>query len=194
MAALAQTNLTSAASVADGLRDIKGPIVIPTGWEWVWWALGIFIVIALLVGLLIFLLTRRKQIAAPPLIPPHLRARERLEAALALIGQPKPFVIAVSAALRSYLEERFQFRAPERTTEEFLIELKKTELLLPDQKESLGEFLRRCDLVKFARHEPVEAELRRLHTVALKLVAETKPRPEPRPGPVPSASASEPAT
>jgi hypothetical protein len=59
-----------------------------------------------------------------------------------------------------YLEERFDFHAPERTTEEFLYELQATELLTRDQKESLAEFLKRCDLVKFAKYEPREPELR----------------------------------
>jgi hypothetical protein len=57
--------------------------------------------------------------------------------------------------------------------------LKGTDLLLPDQKDSLGEFLKRCDLVKFARYEPREPELRDLHQSALRLIEETEPQPEP---------------
>ena len=63
--------------------------------------------------------------------------------------------------IRFYLEERFSFRAPERTTEEFLYELQNTNMLLPDQKESLGEFLKHGGLVKFARYEPREVEFAR---------------------------------
>jgi hypothetical protein len=100
-----------------------------------------------------------------------------LQDALALIAQPKPFVIAVSDAARAYLEERFTFRAPERTTEEFLRELQATDRLLPDQKESLGNFLASCDLVKFAKYEPGEPELRELHASAVRLVEETEPKP-----------------
>src|SRR5439155_18093491 len=110
-----------------------------------------------------------------PVIPPHVRARQKLEEALALIGQPREFCILVSDTIRFYLEERFDFHAPERTTEEFLYELQGTQLLLPDQKESLGEFLKSCDLVKFARYEPREPELRELHASALRLVEETEP-------------------
>src|SRR6266478_1668076 len=97
--------------------------------------------------------------------------------ALALLAQPKPFCILVSDTIRAYLEERFTFHAPERTTEEFLYELQGTDLLTRDQKESLGEFLNRCDLVKFAKYEPGESELRDLHASALRLVEETEPRP-----------------
>jgi hypothetical protein len=110
-----------------------------------------------------------------PPVPAHLRAKLRLLDALALIAQPKPFCIAVSDTARWYLEERFNFRAPERTTEEFLHELQGTDLLLPDQKASLGEFLNQCDLVKFAKYEPREAELRNLHASALRLIEETEP-------------------
>src|SRR5262249_25666994 len=110
-----------------------------------------------------------------PVTPPHVRARQKLQEALALIAQPRPFCIMVSDTIRWYLEERFSFRAPERTTEEFLYELQGTDLLTPDQKTSLGEFLQRCDLVKFARYEPGEPELRDLHDSALRLIEETEP-------------------
>jgi hypothetical protein len=120
---------------------------------------------------------RRAQIAFVPPVPAHIRAKQKLEEALALISQPKPFVIAVSDAARAYLEERFQFRAPERTTEEFLRELAGTDLLAVEQKESLGGFLESCDLVKFAKYEPGENELRELHASAVRLVEETEPRP-----------------
>jgi len=108
-------------------------------------------------------------------VPAHLRAKQKLAAALALISQPKPFVIAVSDTARAYLEERFDFHAPERTTEEFLRELGGTKLLLPEQKASLGQFLASCDLVKFAKYEPGEPELRDLHGSAVRLVEETEP-------------------
>ena len=85
-------------------------------------------------------------------------------------------MVAVSDTARTYLEERFEFRAPERTTEEFLRELGGTKLLLPEQKDSLGNFLASCDLVKFAKYEPGENELRELHGAAVKLVEETEPK------------------
>ena len=172
------TNVTtqSAAAVAEDIRDIKPPIEI-SGLAWLWWGL---ILVALATA--IFLLwrwwrNRRTNIVLPPPVPSHVRAKQKLEQALALIAQPKPFVIAVSDTARAYLEERFNFHAPERTTEEFLRELGGTKLLLPEQKESLGEFLASCDLVKFAKYEPGENELRGLHASALRLVEETEPQP-----------------
>jgi hypothetical protein len=81
----------------------------------------------------------------------------------------------VSDTVRLYLEERFDFCAPERTTEEFLRELSATNLLTDAQKESLGGFLESCDLVKFAKYEPGENELHELHSSAVRLVEETEP-------------------
>ena len=45
------------------------------------------------------------------IVPPHVRARRALEKALSLISEPKPFTTLVSDTLRTYLEERFNFRA-----------------------------------------------------------------------------------
>jgi hypothetical protein len=72
-----------------------------------------------------------------------------------------------------YLEERFQLRAPDRTTEEFLQDLRRTTALDDTQKTALTGFLEHCDLVKFARFEPSEDVLRGLHESALRLVDET---------------------
>jgi hypothetical protein len=172
------TNNQAAALAMPGtnnLRDIKPPVEIPSGWAWVLWIAG-----ALMLAALIYLAWRywqkkKTELAPVPVVPAHVRAKQKLAEALALIHQPKEFCILVSDTTRWYLEERFDFRAPERTTEEFLCELRGTNLLTPDQKESLGEFLNRCDLVKFARYEPGEPELRDLHASAIRLIEETEP-------------------
>lgn len=174
------TNASSQAAAAqDTLRDIKPPVEIVNVWLWVILGAVALILAAIAIGLILYFALRKKIIVPPPLIPPHVRAKEKLKEALELISQPKPFCILVSNTLRVYLEERFKFHAPERTTEEFLHELQATDRLLPDQKESLGEFLKRCDLVKFACYEPRETELRDLYDSAVRLVEETEPAPAP---------------
>jgi hypothetical protein len=176
------TNVTSHAPppVAEDIRDIKPPIEISDGYQWLWW--GLIVATLLFAAWLLgrWWWNRKTNIVLPLPIPAHIRAKQKLEQALALITQPKPFVIAVSDTARSYLEERFDFHAPERTTEEFLRELGGTKLLLPEQKESLGCFLASCDLVKFAKYEPGENELRELHASAVRLVEETEPQLEVR--------------
>ena len=174
--ALIVPDKASAPSTND-IRGIKPPLEIPNPWTWLWWFLG-----ALLLAALVAWVWRRwKRKKAEPIptvvIPPHERAFEKLREALGLMGQPRPFCIAVSDAVRVYLEERFQFHAPERTTEEFLDELQNSALLTFDQKQTLGEFLVRCDLVKFARYEPGEPELRQLYDAAVRLIEETQPPP-----------------
>jgi hypothetical protein len=176
---MAQTNAISTTALpgTNALRDIKPPVEIPSAWIWVWWAFGLLALAAAAYWL--WLWWKKKKTRAPviPVLPAHVRAKQKLTAALAMIGQPKEFCILVSDTIRWYLEERFEFHAPERTTEEFLHELRGTDLLSSDQKQSLVEFLNRCDLVKFARYEPGEPELRDLHHAAVRLVEETEPVP-----------------
>lgn len=175
--------MTNTAATTDALRDIKPPLEIPNAWLWLWLALGAAAIVALAFLAVRWFQKRRAHVPALPPVPAHVRAKLKLQEALALIAQPKPFCTLVADTIRAYLEDRFNFRAPERTTEEFLHELQSTNLLLPDQKESLADFLKRCDLVKFARYEPGEPELRDLHDSALRLVEETEPALNPEPAP-----------
>jgi hypothetical protein len=162
-----------ATTATNDIRAIKPPVEIRD-----WRAIGLWsggaLLAATLLSVLVWLWWRNRPKPQPVVIPPHVRAREKLEAALLLINDPRAFCIAVSDAVRWYLEERFQLRAPERTTEEFLRDLKATTHLNAGQKQSLGAFLEHCDLVKFARFEPTEAALRELHESALRLVHETQ--------------------
>jgi hypothetical protein len=170
-----QPQSVAAGAGTNGLRDIKPPIEIPSGWAWVGWGLAALAAAALTFWAWRYWQKRRAQIPPVLIIPAHVRAKQKLREALALIGQPREFCILVSDTARWYLEERFDFHAPERTTEEFLYELQGTNRLTPEQKASLGEFLRCCDLVKFARYEPGPPELHGLHDSALRLVEETEP-------------------
>ncbi len=163
----------SAASTND-IRPIKPPVEVPNPWApWLWAGGAVALLGLVALGVMLWLTTRRRRAVAPPL-PAHVRARMKLEAALQFIGDPRAFAIAVSDAVRVYLEERFQLRAPERTTEEFLRDLQRTSALNAQQKESLAAFLEQCDLLKFARFEPPETMLRELQESALRLVHETQ--------------------
>lgn len=178
---LPSTNADPAAAAAvaatNDIRDIRGPVDIPYRWAWLLWLLvGVALAVAAFFLIRAWLRRRRRLALAPVVVlPPHVRARNQLEAALAWISQPDPFCTRVSQTLRIYLEERFSLHAPERTTEEFLDELQSSPMLAQPQKQSLGDFLMRCDLVKFARHEPAEPELRDLWDSAVRLVDETAP-------------------
>ncbi len=156
------------------LQDIKGPLVIGSPWAWVG---PVILILALAAAVaLAWWWWRRthppESVAAAGLTPAE-RAWNRLQAALDLIEEPERFVTEVSETARTYLEERFGLRAPERTTEEFLNELSGSVVLDSRHKHLLSDFLTRCDLVKFARAEADRSELQELHSAAQRLVDET---------------------
>ena len=104
---------------------------------------------------------RRQRAAAVPLVqrPAHMLALAALEHLQRqdLIGQERieEFYVRVSTILRRYVELRFGLRAPEQTTEEFLISTLATGGLIAAHCDLLEAFLKHCDLVKFARHRPM---------------------------------------
>ena len=65
---------------------------------------------------------------------------------------------ALRQVFRSYLERRYVIRAPELTTEEFLQEAARSHALDDEHRARLGEFLERCDRVKFAGWRPSAEE------------------------------------
>jgi hypothetical protein len=194
----------SSVAATNDIRPIRPPVAVPDPWPWILGGTAMLFLLGFVAAGLILWFTRQKRRAIPPPVPPHVRARLKLDAALSVIHDPRAFAIAVSDAVRWYLEERFQLRAPERTTEEFLRDLQRTSALDASQKSSLGEFLEQCDLLKFARVEPAESMLRAMHEAALRLVHETQyelaavpaPMPPPppalRPPPPPPLPAAEP--
>ena len=66
--------------------------------------------------------------------------------------------VELSAIVRQYLEGRYEIRAPELTTEEFLQTVAAGGALKGEHRDLLAGFLERCDRVKFAGYRPDEAE------------------------------------
>jgi hypothetical protein len=110
--------------------------------------------------------------------PAHEVAYARLRALVAEdlpgAGRIKEFYERISAVLRYYIEDRFDLRAPERTTEEFLVELRNTDVLSDSDKGSVGEFLSHCDLVKFARHAPTTEQIQQTFDLVRDFIDRTK--------------------
>ena len=182
----------SAGTNSVDIRPLKGPVAIPNSYDWLWWA-GLAL-IAVVAGWLIWRKLRGKKSAPKPavVIPAHRKAKDRLRTAGELMSDPYQFCSLVSDVLRIYVEERFDLHAPERTTEEFMEELRASPKLRGDHKLLLEDFLSRCDLVKFARFEPTLPELQALLDSALRFIDETAPvndNPEPAlPQELPSAA------
>ena len=66
--------------------------------------------------------------------------------------------VELSAIVRSYLERRYDIRAPELTSEEFLQVAARSQELTAAHRTQLSQFLERCDRVKFAGYRPESSE------------------------------------
>ena len=66
----------------------------------------------------------------------------------------KEFYIQLTMIVRRYIERQHKVRAPEQTTEEFLIAVGHNTRFTPDVINKLKEFMQAADLVKFAAHKP----------------------------------------
>lgn len=84
--------------------------------------------------------------------------------------------VELSAIVRTYLERRYVIRAPELTTEEFLVEAARSGRLTGDHRSLLEAFLERCDRVKFAGYRPDSEESLASLSAARAFVEDTRLR------------------
>jgi hypothetical protein len=97
-------------------------------------------------------------------------------------GDADGFSTEVSAAVRAYIEQRFNRRAARRTTEEFLYDvLNDPSAGLAGYADLLADFLRHCDLAKFARWPLTAAEMGAMAESARRFVLETSQPAEEKP-------------
>jgi hypothetical protein len=88
--------------------------------------------------------------------------------------QVDAFYVELSGIVRRYLEDRFDMRAPELTTEEFLASVGNSPDLSPDHQFLLREFLKQADLVKFAGFRPSPEDIDRSVRAAERFLDETR--------------------
>jgi hypothetical protein len=172
--------MNSEPAILENLRWAHAPSDGLPIWAWV-----VLLMLAAGLGAGVFFWLRRKrreaEEAAQAARPAHEKA---LEALAALRGQLSEnnymaFIIEVSRILRVYIQDRFELRAPHRSTEEFLAEASVSERLSPEDQELLGDFLRQCDLVKFAKRSAALRQMETLFRTAEQFVHDTTARPEP---------------
>jgi hypothetical protein len=82
----------------------------------------------------------------------HLRELEHRGAPDAATADS--WFVELSSIVRTYLEKRYEIRAPELTTEEFLLVATARPELREEHRVLLTQFLERCDRVKFAGYRP----------------------------------------
>ena len=166
---------------ADAAADLKPPLgrLEPLGpppsprWPWV---AGVLVLLAV-----------AGPLAAKGLTAWRRRARRRSAYEIAkarlerLLAQPRPdaeqvdaFYVELSGVVRRYLEDRFDLRAPELTTEEFLAGVGQSPDLSHAHQALLREFLRQADLVKFAGARPSREDIEQSIAAAQRFLEETR--------------------
>lgn len=183
---LLPSNLSEAEILAEGLKELKKPVGLPPRYEYIWFLVGVLVFLGIVYLLLRYLKDNYRRSKAndgiePNIVqlePAHLIALRRLESLkqqqLLEEGEFKLFYDRLSEIAREYMENRFQVRALEMTTEEFLYNLRKADFLNVAPKKELAEFLQYSDLVKFAKHQPVREEGERALAIIYGLIEQTK--------------------
>jgi hypothetical protein len=165
-------------------RETKPVVVLQDNYVPIYIAAGL-LAAALIAGLtlLVSRWLRARKVAAIPPPPPRppweiavekLAALRRQKQAMLDAGQGALFVDQLSDVVRAYLGGRYAFDGLETTTDEMLMQLNAHGAPLGFTQE-VGQFLGRCDLVKFAKVEPDEDEVDLLFAKAQDLVHFSEP-------------------
>jgi hypothetical protein len=156
-------------AAAQNFHEIAPPVdysFVPT------WAIFLASFVGLcLIGLIVWLLKRRKKPALPPKTPREI-ALDQLDLIANEIetANPYQFSIRVSDILRRYVSHQYGLPLTKQTSIEFLTGLSKSKSFSASEKSLLEDFLNRCDLIKFARYHATSADSRLLLEEATQFV------------------------
>lgn len=162
------------------IHDIRGPIEILTLWQqtipYILVALGVILISALIY----YFIRKRKSQSSNVLektiqLSPYETALKELDGARKLMipGEDKALAIVLSMAIRNYLEEEYHLPAPEKTTEEFLNDMRRTPHFQGYTLKLLENFLKMCDLAKFAKKKLSTVEQEAVYKSAYEFVQST---------------------
>ncbi len=163
------------------IRDIKGPIEVGITWQEILMYAAIGLLIIGITVLIVYLTRRKKNIevvAAPP--PPQRPAHEIAIEELEKIkeekiwqqGNYKLYHTRITDTLRNYISARWHFDAMEKTTDE-IMHASFAHHLTSSSFTRLKNMLTLADLVKFAKHTPLNVENEQSLADAFLLVNET---------------------
>ena len=167
-----------------GPADIKKPFTAPiTFKEIAPWLLGIILIAALLF-LVIYAISRRNknrplfQRPPKPKLPPHIIALQELDKLkteqLWQHEKVKDYYTRLTDIIRVYIEDRFEMPAMEQTTFEILTGFKSLKVQIDAESiKELKEILELADLVKFAKLAPLPNENDQMLSNAYLFVKET---------------------
>ncbi len=166
---------------ADNLPDFRGPealkrrkrnLIISAV------AAGLLVLISVAV---IWWMARRPKVVPPP-VPPHIIVKREIEKLLQSESWQRPDVdasaVALSLILRRYIESRFEIRAPEQTTEEFLELVENQSPWSAQEQTGLKQFFAVTDQIKFAGSRPGSEVLEDLLQAVLQFVESTRVKEE----------------
>ena len=160
-------------------HDVKAPVPYPFVFQLPAWAWGLIIAFVGLIGWLILRRRPVKAVVIPPPPPADVEAFTRIDALLGehLIkeGHIKEFCDRLSDILRHYLGRRFGLASMGETSYELITALEEGNQMAGPDRDQLSGFLESCDLAKFAKARPDEAQLLGLVDAARGLVGRTKP-------------------
>jgi len=156
-------------------------LALPALWPYL---AGAAVLLALLLWLVIYFIRRRgRQPLAAPVIPPKPAYEEAIErlhdltySSLLKEGRYKEFYVRVSLIIRHYYRRLFQIPAEEMTSfelEEWFLDAAGLPDGFVDANRSFSE---RCDWVKYAKHDPVEAENKAVVNNAYQIAELLKPK------------------
>lgn len=168
------------------IYDIKQPMTVAyTFWDWLrdnwYWVAGPLLVIVVVIAMITYLWKRPKTVpvvqVAKPAAPPHTIALNRLkelrDKKLWQQEQVKQYYIELSDIVREYVEQRYEIKTHEKTTDEIFASLKYTDIA-GESKELLRQILVLADLVKFAKEKPLPADNEQSMDSAIALVNQTQ--------------------
>lgn len=141
----------------DELRPMAPPVELPrTTSGGVWLAPLALLTVAVGGALLWWRRRRRREEVVRQLSPGELawlELQRLLERNLAE-EDVKGFYLELTAVVRRFIERSTGVRAPEQTTEEFLVQIARDATYPAEESRRLKSFLEAADLVKFAAHRP----------------------------------------
>lgn len=155
---------------------------------------SLFVLALLILSFLLYKNNKKKLSAPPPEVPltPYELALKELESIRLILapGRDKEIATMLCSVIRRYLEKDFHLSFPEKTTEEFLYTINQDKSLDTHALAELTQFLKFCDLAKFAKQHftPSEQEkiynlagsfLKATHDQKVKAAAQISPQPTP---------------